>query len=113
MSLSEVGAQAKFIALFQTGWFLESMWTQVLILHLLRTKNLPLLQSKPSAPVMIVTVLGIVCFTGISFTHLGTLFGLTAMPLYYFGFLILIVLFYMLLITLAKSRYIRKYHELI
>ena len=112
-SLSDLGAQAQFIAIFQTGWFLESMWTQVLILHLLRTKKVPFLQSRPSRPVMIVTALGIVLFTAISFTPLGALFGLTAMPLHYFGFLIAMVLLYMLLITLAKAFYLRKYHELI
>ncbi len=46
-SLAE-GGQLRFIAVFQTGWFLESMWTQVLILHLLRTQKVPMLQSRPS-----------------------------------------------------------------
>lgn len=113
LSLSAPGAQAAFIALFQTGWFLESMWTQVLILHLLRTKRLPMLQSKPSLPVMIVTFLGIMVFTVLSFTPVGALFGLVAMPLYYFGFLITIVISYLLLITITKAYYVRKYHELI
>lgn len=113
LSLTDVGAQAQFIALFQTGWFLESMWTQVLILHLLRTKKLPLLQSRPSPPLMTVTLLGIVVFTALSFTHLGGLFGLAAMPLYYFGFLTMVVILYMCLITLAKAYYVRRYHELI
>ena len=57
-ALAGSGGQLRFIALFQTGWFLESMWTQVLILHLLRTPKAPLLQSRPSAPVMGVTLLG-------------------------------------------------------
>lgn len=112
-TLPSVAAQTQFIAYFQTGWFLESMWTQVLILHLLRTKKLLLLQSKPSSPVMVVTVLGILTFTALSFTPLGALFGLTSMPVYYFGFLVIIVTLYMLLITLAKTYYLRKYHELI
>lgn len=112
-SLTDVGAQAKFIAIFQTGWFLESMWTQVLILHLLRTKKLPLLQSKPSSLVMTVTILGIVIFTAMTFTPLGAFYGLAAMPLYYFGFLVVIVILYLLFITLAKAYYVGRYHELI
>lgn len=112
-ALKGTDARAGFIALFQTGWFLESMWTQVLILHLLRTRKTPLFQSRPSAPVMIVTMLGILLFTVLTFTPLGRLIGLTAMPAPYFGFLVVIVFLYLLLVTLAKGWYVRKYHELL
>lgn len=111
-SLTEPSAQVQFVALFQTGWFLESMWTQVLILQLLRTKKMPLLQSRPSAAVMAVTLLGILCFTILTFTPLGALIGLTAMPAGYFLFLIVIVLVYLLLVTFVKKCYVKKYHEL-
>lgn len=107
------GGQLRFIAVFQTGWFLESMWTQVLILHLLRTQKVPMLQSRPSRPVMVVTMLGILFFTILTFTPVGTLIGLTALPLSYFGFLVVIVLLYLLFVTLAKGRYLKKYHELL
>lgn len=113
LSLTGTDAQIHFIALFQTGWFLESMWTQILILHLLRTKKLPLLQSRPSLPVMLITTLGILLFTILTFTPFGTLIGLTALPAAYFGFLILIVFSYLLLVTLFKSWYVKKYHELL
>ncbi len=105
-------SRSDFISLFQTGWFLESMWTQVLILHLLRTKKIPFFQSRPSIPVMTVTTLGILFFTVLTFTPIGNLIGLTALPPVYFIFLITIVIFYLLLMTLAKKFYIRKYHEL-
>lgn len=109
------GAQNKsgLLQLFQTGWFLESMWTQVLILHLLRTPKVPLFQSRPSCPVMLVTTLGILFFTVLTFTPVGHLMGLTALPATYFGFLLVIVLMYLLLVTLAKNWYIRKHHELL
>lgn len=110
--LTESQEQLQFIALFQTGWFLESMWTQVLILHLLRTKKVPFLQSKPSFPVILVTFLGVLLFTALTFTPVGRLIGLTALPLSYFGFLVVIVLLYLLLVTLAKGWYIKKYHGL-
>lgn len=112
-SLSEADTQATFIALFQTGWFLESMWTQILILHMLRTGKIPFLQSKPSVPVMIVTTLGILFFTVLTFTPVGQLIGLTALPFTYFAFLIVIVILYLLLMTLMKRRYIKKFHELL
>ena len=112
-SLAGSAEQIRFIPLFQTGWFLESMWTQVLILHLLRTPKVPLFQSRPSCPVMLVTTLGILFFTVLTFTPVGHLMGLTALPATYFGFLLVIVLMYLLLVTLAKNWYIRKHHELL
>ena len=44
------------------------MWTQVLILHFLRTRRIPFVQSRPSAPVICITLAGIVAFTAITFT---------------------------------------------
>ncbi len=112
-SLSDSSEQARFIILFQTGWFLESMWTQILILHLLRTQSIPLLRSRPSRPVMLVTVLGTVLFTIITFTPIGELIGLTALPYVYFIFLAVTVFFYLLWVTLAKRWYIWRCHELL
>lgn len=112
-ALSGTEEQARFIALFQTGWFLESMWTQVMILHLLRTRKIPLFQSRPSLPVMLVTTLGILFFTVLAFTPIGSLIGLTPLPPEYFVFLIVIVALYLLLVTLAKGWYVKKYHELL
>ena len=105
--------QALFIAMFQTGWFLESMWTQVLILHLLRTRKLPMVQSRPAWPVIAVTLAGTLLFTLLTFTGLGSLIGLTALPASYFAFLLGIVAAYLLLVTLAKVFYVRRYHTLI
>ena len=112
-ALAGTAGQERFVALFQTGWFLESMWTQVLILHLLRTQRLPLVQSKPSRSVMLVTTVGILLFTVLTFTPVGGLIGLTALPLAYFGFLIADVALYLFFVTLAKSWYVKRYHELL
>ena len=101
------------MALFQTGWFLESMWTQVLILHFLRTRKIPFLQSRPSLPVICTTLAGIALFTGIPFTKAASLFGLTELPHWYFGFLLIVALLYMLLTTVVKAFYQKKYRELI
>ncbi len=106
-------AQAQFIALFQTGWFLESMWTQVLILQLLRTEKLPFIGSRPSKAVLWVTISGIAGFSLLTLTKPGAVLGLTAMPLSFYAFLILIVISYLLLVSIGKRFYIRKYRELI
>lgn len=63
-------------------------------------------------PVMVVTLLGILLFTVLTFTPVGQLIGLTALPLSYFGFLVGIVLLYLLVVTWAKSWYRKKYHGL-
>ena len=110
--LSQAG-QAQFIAIFQTGWFLESMWTQVLILQLLRTQERPFGKSRPARAVLLVTGLGVVLFTVLAFTPLGQPLGLTVLPPVYFGFLAVIVPLYMLFVSAAKVLYVRRYHELI
>ena len=105
--------QSLFISMFQTGWFLESMWTQVLILQLLRTKQLPLIQSRPGRMVTGVTILGIVLFTLLPVTPVGKILGMTAMSPVYFLFLVADVIAYLLLVTLAKAFYIKKNQDLI
>lgn len=109
----DAAGRQHFVALFQTGWFLESMWTQVLILQLLRTPKLPLVQSKPSRPVLLVTSLGVLLFTALTFTPAGRFIGLTPLPGAYFVFLVCIVALYLLVVTLAKDRYVKKYRELL
>ena len=105
--------QERFIALFQSGWFLESMWTQVSILHLLRTGKVPVVQSRSSLAVGGVTVLGILLFSLLPLTRLGGWLGLTVLPPAYYGFLLGTVVLYLLLVSLAKLRYQKKYRELL
>ena len=113
LHLTDPAVRLHYVALFQTGWFLESMWTQVLILHFLRTRRIPFVQSRPSAPVMVTTLAGIMVFTGLTFTKGGGLFGLTQLPLWYFGFLLVVALTYMLLTTVVKTFYQKKHYQLI
>ena len=113
LNLTDPALRLQYVSLFQTGWFVESMWTQVLILHFLRTNKVPFIQSRPSAPVICITLTGIVAFTAITFTKGASLFGLTKLPLWYFVFLLIVALLYMLLTTVVKTFYQKKYHELI
>ena len=113
LNLTDPALRLQYVSLFQTGWFLESMWTQVLILHFLRTRRIPFVQSRPSAPVICITLAGIAAFTAITFTKGASLFSLTKLPLWYFAFLLIVALLYMLLTTVVKTFYQKKYHELI
>lgn len=113
LQLTDPSLKLQNAALFQTGWFLESMWTQVLILHFLRTAKIPFLQSRASAPVISITLVGILAFTALTFTSGASLFGLTKLPLWYFAFLLHVAFFYMLLSSVTKYFYKNKYQELI
>lgn len=102
-----------YIALFQAGWFVESMWSQTLVIHMIRTPKLPFIQSRASAPVMLLTMTGIALLTAIPFSPLGPTLGLGALPVEYFLFLIPCILLYMALATSLKKAYVRRYGELL
>ncbi|MBW7573518.1 magnesium-translocating P-type ATPase [Caproiciproducens faecalis] len=96
------------VALFNAGWFVESLISQTLIIHLIRTPKLPFIQSRAASPVVLLTTVIMAIGVAIPFTPLGAYLGLAALPLSYFGWLALIVLGYTLLAQLVKSVYIRK-----
>jgi len=107
------GIQAAYIALFQAGWFVESMWSQTLVIHMIRTPKLPFIQSHASAPVTLITFTGIVALTIIPFTPFGAMLGFVPLPAMYFAYLIPCILLYMALATSIKKAYVRHYGELL
>ncbi len=111
--LKDPAIQSYFIAVFQAGWFVESMWSQTLVIHMIRTPKVPFIQSRASAPVVLLTFTGIVALTLIPFTAFGAKLGLAALPPVYFAWLALTVALYMALAQLLKNIYIRKYGELL
>ncbi|MEG1896018.1 MAG: magnesium-translocating P-type ATPase, partial [Oscillospiraceae bacterium] len=104
---------AVYSALFQTGWFVESMWTQTLVIHMIRTQKIPFLQSHASTPVTVLTFTGIGLLTIIPFTALGRMLGFVALPFAYFAFLFATVLAYICLITIVKNLYTKHFGELL
>ena len=107
------GIQAAYIALFQAGWFVESMWSQTLVIHMIRTPKLPFIQSHASAPVTLITFTGIVALTVIPFTPFGAMLGFVPLPAMYFAYLVPCILLYMALATSIKKAYVRHYGELL
>ena len=105
--------QARYIGLFQAGWFVESMWSQTLVIHMIRTPKLPFLQSRASASVTLLTMTGIAVLTVIPFTAFGRVLGFVALPAAYFAYLISCILLYMILATSLKKAYVRHYGELL
>lgn len=105
--------QARYIGLFQAGWFVESMWSQTLVIHMIRTPKLPFLQSRASAFVTLLSMTGIAVLTVIPFTAFGRVLGFVALPAAYFAYLISCILLYMILATSLKKAYVRHYGELL
>ncbi len=88
-------------ALFQTGWFIESLATQVLVIFVIRTRRSPL-ASRPH-PALVATSLGVLLVAlALPFTALGTFFGFRPLPGGYFAILALLVAAYLVLVEAVK-----------
>lgn len=98
-------------SLFQTGWFVEGLLSQTLIVHMIRTRKIPFIQSWASAPVVALTSLIMVIGLIIPFTGIAGAIGMQALPLEYFPWLIGILLAYALLTQVVKNWYIRRFGE--
>jgi Mg2+-importing ATPase len=96
-------------SLFQTGWFVESLLTQTLIIHVIRSKGLPFIQSRAHPSLTLTTIL--ISFTGIFLVNspFAPLFGFTTLPLLYWPILVGILISYILLTQLVKIYYIKKF----
>ena len=94
-------------SLFHTGWFVESLATQTLVLFVIRTMGNPF-RSRPS-PSLAVTTLAIVAIgAALPFTPLAALLGLAPLPASYFAFLIPATLAYLVMVDVAKRRLVRR-----
>ncbi|MBU3220376.1 Mg2+-importing ATPase [Desulfonispora thiosulfatigenes DSM 11270] len=100
-----------FMSLFNAGWFVESLWSQTLVIHMIRTPKIPFIQSRASLPVLTLTTIAISIGTIIPYTAFGKMMGMAAMPPIYFLWLATTILAYMVLVTLLKKLYIRRYGQ--
>lgn len=105
--------QTAYMAMFQAGWFIESMWSQTLVIHMIRTPKIPFIQSRASAPLTLLTCTGIAVLTIIPFTPFGTVLGFVALPISYFLYLIPCIILYMILATSLKKAYVHHFGELL
>lgn len=102
-----------FIALFHAGWFVESLWSQTLVLHALRTPKIPFIQSNATFAMFTITTLGIVVGSILPFTGFGAELGLMPLPGTYWTWLVVTILAYLTLVTMVKKFYIKKFGELL
>jgi Mg2+-importing ATPase len=111
-SLDPLGKEL-FAVLFHTGWFVESLWSQTMVIHMIRTPKIPFIHSRASAQVALFTTLGIATGTIIPYTGFAKHLAMASLPLYYFAYLGGIILLYMLLATVMKKVFVWKYGELL
>ena len=96
-------------SLFQTGWFVESLLTQTLIIHIIRTAKIPFFQSRASLPLIATTV--VICAIGaaIPYSWLGRMLGFQPLPGLYWPFIASFLAAYAVLTHLVKSWFIRRW----
>ena len=97
-------------SLFQTGWFVEGLLSQTLIVHLIRTRKIPFVQSWATAPVVALTALIMAIGVLIPFSPVAPMLGMQKLPLIYFPFLIAILTGYAALTQLVKNWFIKRYN---
>lgn len=95
--------------IFQTGWFIEGLLSQTLIVHMIRTRQVPFLRSRAGWPLMLATAAVMAAGIIIPFTPLGATLGLVALPARYFGWLALTLLAYFLVTQVVKSWFARRF----
>ena len=96
-------------SLFHTGWFIESLCTQTLVIYVIRTGKVPFLESRPSGFLVLTSLVIISIGMIIPFTPLAGPFGFTAPPPAYFAVLFFIVLTYLFLVQGVKTWFIKKF----
>ncbi|MFF1680824.1 magnesium-translocating P-type ATPase [Streptomyces sp. NPDC058256] len=97
-------------ALFQSGWFIEGLLSQTLIVHMIRTRKIPFIQSRASWPVMVTTVLAVLTGLFLPFSPLASSLGFVPLPVSYFPWLVGVLLSYCALTQLVKTWYVRRFN---
>lgn len=95
-------------SLFQTGWFVESLMTQTLIIHVIRTNKIPFIQSRPSWPLIVTTVLVMAVGMFLPFSPLAKPLGFEQLPPLYWPLLAATLLCYITVTQFVKSWLLKK-----
>ncbi len=96
-------------SLFQSGWFVEGLLSQTLIVHMIRTRQIPFIQSRASVPLLLTTFFAMALGLWLPFSRLGSALGFVPLPLNYFAWLVAILLSYCVLTQIVKNWFIRRY----
>ena len=105
--------QAVFVGTFQAGWFVESMWTQTLVVHLIRTERVPFVGSRASWLLCALGAVSIAVATVLPATPLGEMLDFCALPSEFALLLALAVAGYVVVVCVAKKLYVRRFGALL
>ena len=98
-------------ALFHTGWFVESLFTQTLIIHIIRTNKIPFIESRGSWPLVLTSVIIVAVGAGLTASPLANTLGFVPLPQLYWLFLAIMLLGYAILTQVVKTWFIRRFGE--
>jgi P-type Mg2+ transporter len=98
-------------ALFHTGWFVESLFTQTLIIHVIRTNKIPFIQSRASWPLIITSLVIVAVGAWLTVSPLANTLGFVALPPLYWVYLAIMLLAYVVLTQVVKTWFFRKFGE--
>ena len=96
-------------ALFQTGWFVESLLTQTLIVHVIRSRKIPFIQTWASRPLLLMTATIMLAGMLLTVSPVASMLGFVQLPLLYWPLLIVTLVLYLTVTQLMKMWYIKKY----
>lgn len=103
------GSRQSLVSLFQTGWFVESLLTQTLIVHIIRTKKVPFFQSRPSSSMLLATLSVMVLGVWLPYSPFSQTLGLVPLPLSYWLWVAVFLLAYGVLAHLVKRSFFSKF----
>ena len=109
----DAAGQALFVGTFQAGWFIESMLTQTLVVHLIRTEKTPFIGSRAAWPLCALGASGIAVACALPFTPMGAALDFCALPGAFWALLAVMVAGYAAVVCLAKRRYLRRNDSLL
>jgi Mg2+-importing ATPase len=96
---------------FRTGWFVESIATQTLVIYVIRTRRTPFFRSRPSLPMLLVPTAAAAVGIVLPFTGLSHVLGFTPLPAEFFLVLVVLIVVYLVLVDVAKSVFYRAQAE--
>ena len=105
--------QALFVGTFQAGWFVESMWTQTLVVHLIRTEKTPFVGSCASLPLVMLGSMGIAVATLLPASAPGAALDFCSLPVVFWGVLAAMVLGYAAIVSCMKKVYLSRNDSLL
>ena len=96
-----------YISMFQTGWFLECLWSQTLVMLILRSKHKPIIESRPSKSVTLITMIACILTNLVPYTTLGNLLKFVPLSFTFYMYLFGILVLYMIFGSIVKNIYIK------